>query len=634
LDAGIKQTKEVTFVYLGRDLPKYAVSSLELAKKFGGLDIHLIGNASLLPNFSSEAVRFTSIEDFYEPAEFIEVSRKMSSSHSFRNGFWLKTLERLFVLDQYMQTAKTTGFFHAELDQLLFRADLLVSKLDRMTMSGMFFPFHESERAVASVLFCNSGEALRSVLDFAHNTDSFSNEMVLLAHWASENPDLGFALPTLFSKLGEDNAGLPTIAASLKPEALGGVVDAAQLGWWMGGLDPRNVPLWEVPRNKFAERSCKQLLSSTQLEGLRFSLSHADGTLQCSFRGELSTTVFNLHIHSKIHSYLRNSDPNLDRFFQTGNQDDAFQFPGTRRAQLVSHITLAVQHPHKVVPRLRELFSKIGGRRPGSEPFISGDTFRQAADHVWETGNTTLPLSRLRAGDVVFCETQELSSFCSTILDAGSPPVTVLLGNSDENNDGHSLASLDRHNVIEIFAQNLSEKVAGVVPLPIGLENAWRSNHGRTSNFKSLPKKIRQRTHRIMWTFNVLNNLATRGSASVALRRNESADEFGQLSPRAHRLALSQYAFVASPPGNGLDCHRTWEAMYLGCVPIVLRSYMTSFYEEIGLPLWCVDSYATLEGVGEEELKSVFDEILANSNYEALWSEFWVSRFRFPPGNG
>ena len=34
----------------------------------------------------------------------------------------------------------------------------------------------------------------------------------------------------------------------------------------------------------------------------------------------------------------------------------------------------------------------------------------------------------------------------------------------------------------------------------------------------------------------------------------------------------AQFAFVASPPGNGFDCHRTWEALILGCIVIVQNS--------------------------------------------------------------
>jgi hypothetical protein len=36
------------------------------------------------------------------------------------------------------------------------------------------------------------------------------------------------------------------------------------------------------------------------------------------------------------------------------------------------------------------------------------------------------------------------------------------------------------------------------------------------------------------------------------------------------------YSFVISPPGHGLDCHRTWEALALGCIPITLAPTSTS----------------------------------------------------------
>jgi hypothetical protein len=38
---------------------------------------------------------------------------------------------------------------------------------------------------------------------------------------------------------------------------------------------------------------------------------------------------------------------------------------------------------------------------------------------------------------------------------------------------------------------------------------------------------------------------------------------------------LKEYKYIISPPGNGIDCHRNWEAIYCGCIPIVLDSYFT-----------------------------------------------------------
>jgi len=52
---------------------------------------------------------------------------------------------------------------------------------------------------------------------------------------------------------------------------------------------------------------------------------------------------------------------------------------------------------------------------------------------------------------------------------------------------------------------------------------------------------------------------------------------------------LADYLYWFSPFGNGLDCHRTWEAMYLGSVPILQRSAIDTFYEDAQLPVLLVD---------------------------------------------
>ena len=41
---------------------------------------------------------------------------------------------------------------------------------------------------------------------------------------------------------------------------------------------------------------------------------------------------------------------------------------------------------------------------------------------------------------------------------------------------------------------------------------------------------------------------------------------------------LSSYKFALSPEGNGIDCHRTWECLYLGVIPIVKKSVALSFF--------------------------------------------------------
>jgi hypothetical protein len=52
---------------------------------------------------------------------------------------------------------------------------------------------------------------------------------------------------------------------------------------------------------------------------------------------------------------------------------------------------------------------------------------------------------------------------------------------------------------------------------------------------------------------------------------------------------MTEYTFVLSPFGNGLDCHRTWEALLCGCIPIVRTNVFNELFE--GLPVLIVENW-------------------------------------------
>lgn len=87
---------------------------------------------------------------------------------------------------------------------------------------------------------------------------------------------------------------------------------------------------------------------------------------------------------------------------------------------------------------------------------------------------------------------------------------------------------------------------------------------------------------------------------------------------------MSEYTFVASPHGNGLDCHRTWEALVLGCIPIVKRSSLDNLYE--GLPVLIVNSWSD---INEELLKNTINEFKNNKfNYNKLKLQYWLNKIK------
>ena len=55
---------------------------------------------------------------------------------------------------------------------------------------------------------------------------------------------------------------------------------------------------------------------------------------------------------------------------------------------------------------------------------------------------------------------------------------------------------------------------------------------------------------------------------------------------------IASHKFVFSPRGNGIDCHRTWEALYLRTIPIVIRSVTMNEFSD--LPILFIDKWEDL----------------------------------------
>ena len=72
---------------------------------------------------------------------------------------------------------------------------------------------------------------------------------------------------------------------------------------------------------------------------------------------------------------------------------------------------------------------------------------------------------------------------------------------------------------------------------------------------------------------------------------------------------LASAYFCISPNGNGVDCYRTWQALYLGTIPVVTRSILTEQHPCI--PWIVLDDWADFHAVD-------FSEEL----YERTWGDW------------
>jgi hypothetical protein len=86
----------------------------------------------------------------------------------------------------------------------------------------------------------------------------------------------------------------------------------------------------------------------------------------------------------------------------------------------------------------------------------------------------------------------------------------------------------------------------------------------------------------------------------------------------------TEYAFVVSPHGNGLDCHRTWEALCLGCIPIVKTSVLDPLYED--LPVLIVKDWSDVNNT--LLTKTVGDFKNKKFNYDKLTLKYWMEKIK------
>jgi hypothetical protein len=126
-----------------------------------------------------------------------------------------------------------------------------------------------------------------------------------------------------------------------------------------------------------------------------------------------------------------------------------------------------------------------------------------------------------------------------------------------------------------------------------------------------------------------------RQSIIKTLEKNGITNEL--LYPKDYFLALPSYKFVVSPEGNGIDCHRHYEAFMAGCIPIIEINPLTQEKYKDCPVLWTTDyseiTKPYLEQVYKEMKSKVYDfSCLFLSHYDTRTQEhikmsanFWLA---------
>lgn len=220
--------------------------------------------------------------------------------------------------------------------------------------------------------------------------------------------------------------------------------------------------------------------------------------------------------------------------------------------------------------------------RRSSLPYISGDTFRTACDFTFDELGKSLDPSAVQEGDTVFVKIDFVDEFFQRIHPLISARYIVVTHNGDCAVEPRFEKYLEDNKVIAWFGQNVEASHPRIHPIPIGIANrCWPHGSVETvAKVQELLPAIEKNTFLYM-NFVVGNYVKERGLVADLFKDKPYCLVSSPKSYEEYLLELAQSVFVLSPRGNGIDCHRTWEALLMGAIPIVKTSSLDPLYDKL-----------------------------------------------------
>jgi hypothetical protein len=167
-------------------------------------------------------------------------------------------------------------------------------------------------------------------------------------------------------------------------------------------------------------------------------------------------------------------------------------------------------------------------------------------------------------------------------------PYILVTHNGDIPVDDNYLRYMDDPNLIKWYGQNIMTNHDKLVSIPIGLANEkW--THGDENIFNEVIEQNLPKERLIYVNFDVNTNRRERNYCLSELNR-KGLEMSHKLPFKEYLQEVSKSYFVVSPNGNGVDCHKTWESLYLRTIPIVTKSININFYRDY--PIIIIDDWS------------------------------------------
>jgi len=207
--------------------------------------------------------------------------------------------------------------------------------------------------------------------------------------------------------------------------------------------------------------------------------------------------------------------------------------------------------------------------------------------------------------ELIYCNVSLLNTTKQVLLDSKlldklkqfKNPFKLVLHNADDAFGYKQLQNtiLDIPNCKQVYSVNADCEHPNITPLPIGQANymwTWGNEWTLMDAIDNIPP---EKDGLVYANFTMTGEVRAKAREECyqSLKRQGVKFTENQIYPD-YLQRLSTFKYCTSPKGNGVDCYRMWEALYLKVVPICERSILVEEFAKT-FPIKIVDTWDDLD---------------------------------------
>ena len=262
-------------------------------------------------------------------------------------------------------------------------------------------------------------------------------------------------------------------------------------------------------------------------------------------------------------------------------------------------------------------------RKYYKQNFISGHEFYKLAKwSVCPRYPIKFDPNLIQLNDIVFLNLDCFGQFIQ-ILNQNPPQnkFILLTHNSDQKFTSQHLNQIKPY-ISHIYAINCGIQDPLISPIPLGFVDSKYKPHGK---FEEIANKKLEKTIKCYMNFAINTNPIKRQECYNTFTNQDWITNESNIPPEEFYAQVSRSKYILSPEGTGIDCHRIYESIYLGSIPVLKTSELDYFYQS--LPVLIVKSWTEITQEYLEtnylDLKSKLDQWV---KINPTWTDakFWV----------